>query len=65
MLDFMKRQVLICPTTYFLERKFSNDQFYNQLVLNRNRILKSATEVNPSVVKMDQKLPVKSNVQGV
>ncbi|MFE3869282.1 GumC family protein [Flavobacterium sp. LS2P90] len=38
---------------------------YNQLVLDRNRVLKSATEVNPSVVKMDQEITsLKSNVQG-
>jgi tyrosine-protein kinase Etk/Wzc len=29
---------------------------YNQLVLDRNRILKSATPENPSVVKMDQQI---------
>ena len=29
---------------------------YNQLVLDRNRILKSATTENPSVVKMDQQI---------
>jgi len=29
---------------------------YNQLVLDRNRILKSATAANPSVIKMDQQL---------
>jgi tyrosine-protein kinase Etk/Wzc len=29
---------------------------YNQLVLDRNRILKSATSENPSVVKMDQQI---------
>ncbi|EIA10226.1 GumC family protein [Flavobacterium frigoris] len=38
---------------------------YNQLVLDRNRILKSATEVNPSVVKMNQEISsLKNNVQG-
>ncbi|MTH18074.1 tyrosine-protein kinase [Flavobacterium sp. LC2016-01] len=36
---------------------------YNQLVLDRNRILKSATEENPSVVKLDQQISsLKSNV---
>ncbi|WP_026728016.1 GumC family protein [Flavobacterium denitrificans] len=36
---------------------------YNQLVLDRNRILKSATEENPSVVKLDQQITsLKSNV---
>lgn len=29
---------------------------YNQLVLDRNRILKSATKENPSVVKLDQQI---------
>ncbi|WP_369753146.1 GumC family protein [Flavobacterium sp. WC2409] len=37
---------------------------YNQLVLDRNRILKSATTENPSVVKMDQQIAsLKNNVQ--
>lgn len=37
---------------------------YNQLVLDRNRILKSATLENPSVVKMDQQIAsLKSTVQ--
>lgn len=36
---------------------------YNQLVLERNRILKSATVDNPTVVKLDQQLvSLKSNV---
>lgn len=36
---------------------------YNQLILDRNRILKSATEVNPTVVKLDQEISsLKSNV---
>ncbi|AOW11039.1 GumC family protein [Flavobacterium gilvum] len=36
---------------------------YNQLVLDRNRILKSATEENPSVVKLDQQIvSLKANV---
>lgn len=36
---------------------------YNQLVLDRNRILKSATEANPAMVKMDQQLSsLKSNI---
>jgi hypothetical protein len=29
---------------------------YNQLVLDRNRVLKSATLSNPSVIKMDQQI---------
>jgi len=38
---------------------------YNQLVLDRNRILKSATEVNPSVVKMNQEISsLRNNVEG-
>jgi tyrosine-protein kinase Etk/Wzc len=37
---------------------------YNQLVLERNRILKSATVENPSVVKLDQQLSsLKTNVK--
>lgn len=36
---------------------------YNQLILDRNRILKSATIENPSVVKMDQQIEsLRSNV---
>lgn len=36
---------------------------YNQLVLDRNRILKSATEENPSVIKLDQQISsLKANV---
>lgn len=36
---------------------------YNQLVLDRNRILKSATEENPSVMKLDQQInSLKENV---
>ena len=36
---------------------------YNQLILERNRILKSATEVNPTVVTLDQQIEsLKSNV---
>lgn len=37
---------------------------YNQLVLDRNRILKSATIENPSVVKLDQQIiSLKKNVE--
>ena len=37
---------------------------YNQLILDRNRILKSATIENPSVVKLDQQLiSLKKNVE--
>ena len=37
---------------------------YNQLVLDRNRILKSATPENPSVIKMDQQIAsLKNTVQ--
>ncbi len=36
---------------------------YNQLILERNRILKSATVANPSVVKLDQEISsLKANV---
>lgn len=36
---------------------------YNQLVLDRNRILKSATTENPSVIKLDQQISsLKANV---
>lgn len=37
---------------------------YNELVLNHNRILKSATAENPSVIKLDQQIAsLKSNVK--
>lgn len=36
---------------------------YNQLILDRNRILKTATDINPAVLKLDQQIAsLKSNV---
>jgi len=70
MLDFIKKSTNsdLLPTNMI-----SNDgndagasgliSSYNQLVLDRNRILKSATIENPSVVKLDQQInSLKANV---
>jgi tyrosine-protein kinase Etk/Wzc len=67
MLDFIKKSK---PSDLLPTNIISSDgdasgliSSYNQLVLDRNRILKSATEANPAVVKMDQQLSsLKSNV---
>lgn len=69
MLDFMKKSTSadLLPTNIISGESSASGMInsYNQLVLDRNRILKSATEVNPSVVKMDQEIAsLKSNVQG-
>ncbi|MEZ7497303.1 polysaccharide biosynthesis tyrosine autokinase [Flavobacterium sp. Arc3] len=69
MLDFMKKSTNadLLPTNIISGESSASGMInsYNQLVLDRNRILKSATEVNPSVVKMDQEIAsLKSNVQG-
>jgi tyrosine-protein kinase Etk/Wzc len=60
MLDFMKKST---PADLLPSNIISSEgdastliSSYNQLVLDRNRILKSATTANPSVVKMDQQI---------
>jgi tyrosine-protein kinase Etk/Wzc len=69
MLDFMKKSTSadLLPTNIISGESSASGMInsYNQLVLDRNRILKSATELNPSVVKMDQEIAsLKTNVQG-
>ena len=67
MLDFLKKSTTadLLPTNLISAEGESSELIgsYNQLVLERNRILKSATVANPSVVKLDQQiLSLKSNV---
>jgi tyrosine-protein kinase Etk/Wzc len=67
MLDFMKKskKTDLLPTNIVSGEATELIGSYNQLVLDRNRILKSATEANPTVIKMDQQLSsLKSNVLG-
>jgi tyrosine-protein kinase Etk/Wzc len=60
MLDFMKKSNTadLLPTNIVTAEGDASGLIntYNQLVLDRNRILKSATLENPSVVKMDQQI---------
>ncbi|MFE3871969.1 GumC family protein [Flavobacterium sp. ZS1P70] len=60
MLDFMKKSsnADLLPTNIIASEGDASGLIssYNQLVLDRNRILKSATLANPSVVKMDQQI---------
>jgi tyrosine-protein kinase Etk/Wzc len=60
MLDFMKKSKKsdLLPTNIATSDGDASELInsYNQLVLDRNRILKSATEANPTVIKMDQQL---------
>lgn len=65
MLDFIKKSKTsdLLPTNIVSGEATDLISSYNQLVLDRNRILKSATEDNPTVVKMNQQLSsLKSNV---
>lgn len=67
LLDFMKKSTNsdLLPSNMISENNDASGLIssYNQLVLDRNRILKSATEENPSVVKLDQQITsLKSNV---
>jgi tyrosine-protein kinase Etk/Wzc len=67
MLDFMKKSTNsdLLPSNLISKEGESSELIssYNQLVLERNRILKSATLANPSVVKLDQQISsLKSNV---
>lgn len=67
LLDFMKKSTNsdLLPSNIIAEGDASGlISSYNQLVLDRNRILKSATIENPTVVKMDQQIAsLKSTVQ--
>jgi capsular exopolysaccharide synthesis family protein len=60
MLDFMKKSTNsdLLPSNIITGQGDASGLIssYNQLVLDRNRILKSATAENPSVVKMDQQI---------
>ncbi|MDI5895606.1 GumC family protein [Flavobacterium algoritolerans] len=67
MLDFMRKSKKsdLLPTNIITGEGDASElvNSYNQLVLDRNRILKSATEANPSVIKIDEQLSaLKSNV---
>jgi tyrosine-protein kinase Etk/Wzc len=68
MLDFMKKSTNsdLLPSNLIAGEGDASGLIssYNQLVLDRNRILKSATFSNPSVVKMDQQIAsLKNTVQ--
>ncbi|TDW48594.1 capsular exopolysaccharide synthesis family protein [Flavobacterium sp. 270] len=67
LLDFIKKSTNsdLLPSNMITETGDASGLIssYNQLVLDRNRILKSATIENPSVVKLDQQInSLKSNV---
>jgi len=68
MLDFMKKSTNsdLLPSNIVASEGGAGELIssYNQLVLDRNRVLKSATLSNPSVVKMDQQIAsLKNTVQ--
>ncbi|KUJ61672.1 tyrosine protein kinase [Flavobacteriaceae bacterium CRH] len=60
LLDFIKKSTNsdLLPTNLITESGDTGGLIssYNQLVLDRNRILKSATTENPSVIKLDQQI---------
>lgn len=67
MLEFMKKTTNsdLLPNNIVATEGEASESInsYNQLVLNRNRILKSASISNPTVVKIDQQITsLKSNV---
>ncbi|MFV8370402.1 GumC family protein [Flavobacterium sp. LB2R40] len=65
LLDFMKKSKKsdLLPANIVSGEATEMISSYNQLVLDRNRILKSATEENPTVVKIDEQLSsLKSSV---
>lgn len=69
MLDFMKKSTNsdLLPANLITGEGDASELInsYNQLILERNRILKSATVANPTVVKLDQQIgSLKSNVAG-
>ncbi len=67
MLDFLKKSSNsdLLPSNMISKDETSSTMVdsYNQLVLERNRLLKSATLENPSVIKLDQQITsLRSNV---
>lgn len=67
LLDFIKKSTNadLLPTNIITDNGDAGGLIssYNQLVLDRNRILKSATTENPSVIKLDEQISsLKSNV---
>ncbi|OAB25980.1 capsular exopolysaccharide family [Flavobacterium fryxellicola] len=65
MVDFIKKSKPsdLLPTNIVSGEATELIGSYNQLVLDRNRILKSATDVNPTVIKLNEQLAsLKSNV---
>jgi len=67
MLEFLKKSTTadLLPANIISEKGEASDLIssYNQLVLERNRILKSATVANPTVVSLDQQIvSLKANV---
>lgn len=60
LLDFIKKSTNsdLLPTNLITDNSDASGLItsYNQLVLDRNRILKSATTENPSVIKLDQQI---------
>ena len=67
LLDFIKKSTNsdLLPTNMISDNGDASGLIssYNQLVLDRNRILKSATTENPSVVKLDEQISsLKANV---
>jgi tyrosine-protein kinase Etk/Wzc len=65
MLDFMKnsKKADLLPSNIISGEATELIGEYNKLVLDRNRILKSATESNPSVIKIGEQIEsLKSNV---
>lgn len=68
MLDFIKKSTNsdLLPSNMITDKGDTSGLItsYNQLVLDRNRILKSATTQNPAVVKLDQQITsLKANVE--
>lgn len=67
LLDFIKKSTNsdLLPTNLITDNGDTSGLItsYNQMVLDRNRILKSATTENPSVIKLDQQISsLKSNM---
>lgn len=65
LLDFMKKSKKsdLLPANIVSGEATEMIGSYNKLVLDRNRILKSATEANPTVIKIDEQLSsLKSSV---